>query len=147
MEKRICLRCGHSWYPRKEGVSVQCPKCRSPYWNIPRKEYAVEDTVKVSHPEKNLESDIGFRGAGVTDNVPRRLSQLQAKSAYPLRIEHVYRVYEKAAILFESILHEAFGDCRTHGEWFRMTPDHVKVLDTEVPWVFSMKRVYRRSND
>lgn len=32
-----CLRCGHKWLPRQEQITV-CPKCMSPYWNIPKKE-------------------------------------------------------------------------------------------------------------
>ena len=31
-----CLRCGHAWIQRKEKPK-QCPKCKSPYWNKPRK--------------------------------------------------------------------------------------------------------------
>ena len=33
-----CERCGHKWVPRgsDEEPSV-CPKCKSPYWNKPRK--------------------------------------------------------------------------------------------------------------
>lgn len=38
-----CLRCGHAWIPR--GISVKdgkieirsCPKCKSPYWDKPKK--------------------------------------------------------------------------------------------------------------
>ena len=38
----ICERCGHIWVSRliKSGdkkAPVVCPKCKSPYWNIPRK--------------------------------------------------------------------------------------------------------------
>ncbi len=41
-----CERCGHEWIPRKpwgEGkpLPTVCPKCKSPYWNKPRKEKAV----------------------------------------------------------------------------------------------------------
>ena len=36
-----CLRCGHEWQPRihktKNDKPVACPKCRSPYYNKPRK--------------------------------------------------------------------------------------------------------------
>lgn len=63
MEKRICLRCDHGWYPRKEGASVQCPRCRSPYWNIPKKECAGEVKV-IAAVEKKSELVAGFRGAG-----------------------------------------------------------------------------------
>jgi len=31
-----CKRCGHTWVPRKAEVLL-CPKCKSPYWNRPRK--------------------------------------------------------------------------------------------------------------
>lgn len=33
-----CERCGHEWIPNdiKKEPRV-CPKCKSPYWNIPRR--------------------------------------------------------------------------------------------------------------
>jgi predicted Zn-ribbon and HTH transcriptional regulator len=34
-----CERCGHEWVPRKEDEEPRvCPKCKSPYWNRPRKD-------------------------------------------------------------------------------------------------------------
>ena len=36
VEERSCKRCGGVWVPRKPEPPVQCPKCRSPYWDIPR---------------------------------------------------------------------------------------------------------------
>lgn len=33
-----CARCGHTWLPRdKKKRPIICPKCKSPYWDIPRK--------------------------------------------------------------------------------------------------------------
>ena len=32
----ICERCKHEWVGRGEEPRV-CPKCKSPYWNVPRK--------------------------------------------------------------------------------------------------------------
>ena len=34
-----CERCGHTWIPRQdtEGEPKVCPKCKSPYWNTPRR--------------------------------------------------------------------------------------------------------------
>jgi predicted Zn-ribbon and HTH transcriptional regulator len=33
-----CERCEHKWVPREEGEEPRvCPKCKSPYWNKPRK--------------------------------------------------------------------------------------------------------------
>lgn len=32
-----CKRCGHEWVARKkDGTPIQCPKCRTPYWNKDR---------------------------------------------------------------------------------------------------------------
>jgi DNA-directed RNA polymerase subunit RPC12/RpoP len=35
----VCERCGHKWVKRanSEGEPVVCPKCKSPYWNKPRR--------------------------------------------------------------------------------------------------------------
>ena len=33
-----CERCGHEWPPKTEAEPTWCPKCKSPYWNRPRKE-------------------------------------------------------------------------------------------------------------
>ena len=35
--KLTCLRCGHQWYPRKPGRPTTCAGCRSPYWDVPRR--------------------------------------------------------------------------------------------------------------
>jgi Zn finger protein HypA/HybF involved in hydrogenase expression len=35
----VCERCSHKWISRENSthVPIVCPKCHSPYWNIPRK--------------------------------------------------------------------------------------------------------------
>jgi rubrerythrin len=34
----VCERCGHTWLPRdKDQKPRVCPKCKSPYWDRPRK--------------------------------------------------------------------------------------------------------------
>jgi len=32
-----CERCGHMWLPRGGKKPVVCSKCKSPYWDTPRK--------------------------------------------------------------------------------------------------------------
>lgn len=33
-----CYRCKHAWVPRDIGeIPAICPKCKSPYWNKPKK--------------------------------------------------------------------------------------------------------------
>ena len=48
-------RCGHKWLPKEETKDKPkvCPKCKSPYWDMPRR----LDIVK-----KQL--DIDFKGKG-----------------------------------------------------------------------------------
>lgn len=39
-----CERCGYEWIPKCIDVEPKtCPKCKSPYWNIPRKNKKTED--------------------------------------------------------------------------------------------------------
>jgi predicted Zn-ribbon and HTH transcriptional regulator len=33
-----CIRCGHEWISRGKKKPMTCPKCRSPYWDTPKKE-------------------------------------------------------------------------------------------------------------
>jgi predicted Zn-ribbon and HTH transcriptional regulator len=34
-----CERCGHEWFPRTDKREPKvCPKCKSPYWNSPKKQ-------------------------------------------------------------------------------------------------------------
>jgi Zn finger protein HypA/HybF involved in hydrogenase expression len=36
--KFVCERCEHEWIPREAEVEPRvCPKCKSPYWNTPRR--------------------------------------------------------------------------------------------------------------
>lgn len=43
-----CERCEHEWVPRREEEPRVCPKCKSPYWNRPRKDTAraTQETAK-----------------------------------------------------------------------------------------------------
>ena len=38
-----CLRCGYKWFPRKPNAPAHCPKCKSPYWNKPRRNVNKEE--------------------------------------------------------------------------------------------------------
>jgi len=48
-----CERCGHIWLPRKADKEPRvCPKCKSPYWNTPRKQNTNEPNTKKRKKEK-----------------------------------------------------------------------------------------------
>ena len=36
-----CLRCGHIWWPKTPDKPRVCPKCKSPYYDRPRKKKGV----------------------------------------------------------------------------------------------------------
>ena len=40
LPRHTCLRCGHTWLPRTTGRPLTCAKCRSPYWDKPRRGHA-----------------------------------------------------------------------------------------------------------
>ncbi len=49
----VCERCGHEWIPRdalgdEQVMPTICPKCKSPYWNKPRKTEAKSKAKKRS---------------------------------------------------------------------------------------------------
>lgn len=50
MSTRFCHRCGHSWLARKSSPPLQCPKCTSPYWNLPRRSSVIATQVRHDQP-------------------------------------------------------------------------------------------------
>jgi len=52
LEGYACERCGHKWISRgnqKENEPRVCPRCHSPYWNVPRR----NKNRKKTNAEKN----------------------------------------------------------------------------------------------
>lgn len=51
-----CLRCGHTWPPRKPERPLRCAKCGSPYWDRTRRESSENRPVtSENHPVKGGE--------------------------------------------------------------------------------------------
>jgi predicted Zn-ribbon and HTH transcriptional regulator len=48
LPKYQCQRCSHSWIPRAEEIPTVCPKCKSPWWNKPRKINDKPEDVEVT---------------------------------------------------------------------------------------------------
>lgn len=51
-----CLRCHHRWVQRVEVVRT-CPRCRSVYWNVPRKAVERGRPPKARVSDKSVEAD------------------------------------------------------------------------------------------
>jgi len=39
---KTCIRCGHEW-PTKAAKPVVCPRCKTAYWDVPRKVRKVKE--------------------------------------------------------------------------------------------------------
>lgn len=44
LREQQCLRCDHRWWPRTPSRTLRCPRCKSPYWDRPRR--TVQDVKK-----------------------------------------------------------------------------------------------------
>ena len=42
MDRFVCVRCGHCWWPRSDSLPLMCPRCKSYKWNEERKKEVVE---------------------------------------------------------------------------------------------------------
>jgi DNA-directed RNA polymerase subunit RPC12/RpoP len=44
----VCERCEHDWVPRDAEAELPkvCPKCKSPYWNTPRRNASAKPSAK-----------------------------------------------------------------------------------------------------
>jgi len=47
-----CFRCEHTWLPREDEHPKVCPKCKSPYWDTPRRD-AVDIARKYAKRKKS----------------------------------------------------------------------------------------------
>jgi NADH pyrophosphatase NudC (nudix superfamily) len=54
-----CERCGHTWVPRDEDQPRVCPKCKSPYWDKPRKVDLVKSEVEQAREAMRLKKKRG----------------------------------------------------------------------------------------
>ena len=57
LHKLMCLKCGHSWFPRTPEVK-QCPNCRTTYFNINRGHLSDKKFIKeATENNKNFFKD------------------------------------------------------------------------------------------
>lgn len=47
-----CERCDHQWVPREEERPRVCPKCKSPYWDKPRRDEKASYNTARKHARK-----------------------------------------------------------------------------------------------
>ena len=54
-QKLRCKRCNHEWIQRDIKLPKVCPRCKSPYWNLPKKEKAfIEENYKTAYQQYDL---------------------------------------------------------------------------------------------
>jgi hypothetical protein len=71
-----CERCGYEWVPRDEKQEPKvCPKCKSPYWNSPKKQPSAMSYEEFRDKIKSvLES---------TPGVPTTWTEIRTKAKLP----------------------------------------------------------------
>ena len=37
LQRQTCQRCGKTWWPRQSTKPARCPRCKTPYWDRPRR--------------------------------------------------------------------------------------------------------------
>lgn len=78
---------------------------------------------------------------GISEDVPRRLKDLQRDSAYDLELVCEWKCPKIAARAFEALLHEKLSYCRSHGEWFAIDAEDLSAIDGLDIWNIPMIRV------
>lgn len=91
-------------------------------------EFAIQNLVYVLRNGENLECKIG-----ITDNLNRRLSQLQTGCPHNLVIEHIfYHPHREMVKKIERVLHRYYEKqgkkVRSNGEWFNLTQKDINFL-------------------
>lgn len=79
--------------------------------------------------------ELGLYKIGITGNLTSRLAQIRSTSAYPIEIISVWETPILVARAFESLIHEKYSCCRTHGEWFKLEPEDVEQMLSTRNWV------------
>lgn len=85
----------------------------------------------------------GLYKLGYSDDVQRRLNDLQRESAYALELVAEWRCPKVCVRAFESLLHDKLSYCRTHGEWFAIDDETLAEIEQLDTWVVPMVRKRR----
>ena len=59
LNKRECLRCAYTWWPRQLKAPRRCARCKTPYWNQPRRKGAQSATGTGKHAPTPAAHNIG----------------------------------------------------------------------------------------
>ncbi len=83
-----CERCGHEWMPKKDEVFT-CPKCRSPYWNKPKKISGIKPDVIIFDDLTNIKPDkLTASQTVILDESAQQIAALQCAIVQNFDCEH-----------------------------------------------------------
>lgn len=68
-----------------------------------------------------------YHKIGRTRDINKRVYQISTSNPHKVRL--VTSVWVKNSVGLENILHSAFGSYRKQGEWFRLSPEMVELID------------------
>ena len=58
VQQQTCLRCANKWWPRRPQKPLRCPRCKSPYWDRPRKLKTAPSPVVTSFSRAALQDSL-----------------------------------------------------------------------------------------
>ncbi|GEM_PF-1149025 len=84
----FCFRCYHTWVKRKKNSPKFCPKCKSPYWNKPRRKVSKQFVLKMKEMIVSIHDaiiklsggELGLRDEGGVYNSTYKLLKHQDKN-------------------------------------------------------------------
>ena len=100
-----CERCGHEWVPRDFDAEPKvCPKCKSPYWNRPRKQKMSYEAFKEKIRETIRSSESPLTWTEI--RTIARLTQAFPNNQWVRRLENdigLQRKRDKHGIIYWSL--------------------------------------------
>ena len=74
-------------------------------------------------------AELGLYKIGYSKEPGQRLKQIRQDSAFDLKFVMVWECgSEIAARAFEDLFHDRYAYCRSHGEWFKLEPEDLRIM-------------------
>lgn len=98
-------------------------------YNNPPARPKIPTPKQTGHVYLLLSTSDGLVKIGMSTNVSERIKWL--KKGLPFEVECLYQIPTNDIRGLEKKLHECFSEKRSHGEWFKLTPDDIKwIIET-----------------
>ena len=105
-------------------------KCEKFIWDRIPEEYKNKLFHKRLDGIVYLVEAYGLFKIGYTTNFKKRIQSLSTQMPCPLKV--IFYLTVNQAKKMESTLHLAFKDKRKHGEWFQLSPQEIRIIQSYI---------------